>query len=152
MSAGGEASPAVTAPDPEAGARIVDDDEMLFRQIHPVLYLAGTIASSAFLPTIADKGQLSVDRSSLTTPAASHNLYVGNGRDSVAVYGVSVGQCGAESIPCHPDPLPATGGLRANPAHAYADFNGIVSLKDQKKKAQRLRDKALARGRLHPPA
>jgi len=146
-----EGTSAAVAPDLKASTRIVDGNEILFRQIHPTLYLDGTISSSAFRPTPADKGQLSVDRSSLTTSAASFDLYVGNGRESVAVYGVSVGQYGAEGVLCHPDPLPATDKLKANPAHAYADFNGIVSPKDQRRRAQRLRDRALERGRLHPP-
>lgn len=140
------------APGPETGTRIMDDDEVLFRQVHPDLYLDGTLASSAFQPTAADKGQLSVDRSSLTNPAASFDLYVGNGLKSRAVYGVSVGQFGAEGIPCHSDPVAATAELKANPAHAYADYTGIATPKAEKKKAQRLRDKAVGRGRLHPPA
>lgn len=121
--------------------RLVDDDEILFRQIHPELYLDGTLASSAFQPTVADKGQLSVDRLSLTDAAASFALYVGNGLKSRATYGVSVGQFGAEGISCHSDPLAATAVLQANPAHAYADYTGIASPKAEKKKAQRLRDK-----------
>ncbi len=132
--------------------RLVDDDEILFRQVHPDLYLDGTLASSAFQPTAADKGQLSVDRSSLTDTAASFALYVENGLKSRATYGVSVGQFGAEGISCHSDPLAATALLQANPAHAYADYTGIASPKAEKKKAQRLRDKAVERGCLHPPA
>lgn len=151
MSAEEEGISAAVAPDPKASTRIEDNNEILFRQIHPTLYQDGVIASTAFRPTPTDKGQLSVDRSSLTTSAASFDLYVSNGRESVAVYGVSVGQYGAEGVFCHPDPLPATDKLKANPAHAYADFSGIVSLKDQRRKAQRLRDRALERGRLHPP-
>lgn len=141
-----------TAAAPEANTMLIDTDEVLYRQIHPDLYLDGALASSAFQPSAADGRQLSVDRSSLTDPAASFALYVGNGRKSQAVYGVSVGQFETHGITCHSDPLTATGGLAANPAHAYADYTAITAPKDEKKKAQRLRDRAVERGRLHPPA
>ena len=129
--------------------RITDADEVMFRQIHPDLFLNGTLASSAFQPSATDEGQMSVNRSSLTNPKASFDLYVANGRLSRAVYGVSVGEFGAEGVICHSDPLAATPELMANPAHAYADYNPLGSIKAEKKKAQKLRDKAVARGHLH---
>lgn len=148
MSSDGQGATAAT---PGANTRLSDTDEVLYRQIHPDLYLDGALASSAFQPTLADNRQLSVDRSSLTDPASSFALYVSNGLKSRAVYGVSVGEFGAEGIPCHSDPLAATSTLKANPAHAYADYAGIASPKTEKKKAQRLRDRAVERGRAHPP-
>ena len=125
--------------------------EVLLRQIHPSLYLEGKIASTAFMPTADDKGELSVDRSSLATPVASFDLYLANGRESVAVYGVSVEQFEAEGIPCHSDPACKTDTLKANPAHAYADFNKIETLNKQRRAAQRLRDRAVERSCLYPP-
>ena len=122
------------APSSGTATRLRDGGEVLFRQIHPNLYLDGKIASTAFMPTADDKGELSVDRSSLATPAASFDLYVTNGRESVAVYGVSVEQFEAQGIPCHSDPLRKTEELKANPAHASA---------------QRLRDQAVQRGCLY---
>jgi hypothetical protein len=130
---------------------LTDSGEVMLRQIHPNLYLDGKIASTAFMPTADDKGELSVDRSSLTTPVASFNLYLANGRQSVAVYGVSIGQFDAQGIPCHSDPLPETDKLEANPAHAYADFKGIETPKKQKQAAQRLRDLAVERNCLYAP-
>lgn len=136
-------------PTAERKTLLIDHDEVLLRQIHPSLYLDGKIASTAFMPTADDKGELSVDRSSLTTAVASFDLYVANGRESVAAYGVSVEQFEAERVHCHSDPLPETDKSKANPAHAYADFKGIEVLKKQKKTAQRLRDHAVERGCLH---
>jgi hypothetical protein len=130
---------------------ISNADEIMFRQVHPTLYQAGAVASSAFMPTEDDQGQMSVDRESLTTPKASFDLYRENGRQSAAVYGVSVGEFTAEGIPCQADPLPATENLKANPAHAYADYEGIGT-NQRRKKAQRLRTTALRRGLLHPLA
>ena len=132
-----------------ASGPISNAEEIMFRQVHPILYLAGVVASSAFLPTEDDQGQMSVDRGSLTTPKASFDLYRENGRQSAAVYGVSVGEFTVEGIPCQPDPLPATENLKANLAHAYADYNGIGTTQ-RRKKAQRLRTAALRRGLLHP--
>jgi len=74
-------------PTAERKTLLIDHDEVLLRQIHPSLYLDGKIASTAFMPTADDKGELSVDRSSLTTAVASFDLYVANGRESVAAYG-----------------------------------------------------------------
>jgi hypothetical protein len=138
MSGSDQDAPGTDAPGAGTGTLLTDGGEVLLRQIHPNLYLDGKIASTAFMPTADDKGEFSVDRSSLTTPVASFDLYVANGRESVAVYGVSVGQFEAQGIPCHSDPLPETDNLKANPAHAYADFKGIETLKKQKQAAQRL--------------
>ena len=150
MSAGDEDQPS-SSENPGAPGVISNPDEIMFRQVHPILYEAGAIASSAFMPTESDQGQLSVDRGSLTTPKASFDLYRENGRQSAAVFGVSVGEFATVGIPCIPDPLPATENLKANPAHAYADYNGIGT-NQRRKKAQRLRTAALRRGILHPLA
>ena len=150
MSAGDDDRPE-SAEKPATAGPISNPDEIMFRQIHPILYEAGAVASSAFMPTDSDQGQLSVDRGSLTTPKASFDLYRENGRQSAAVYGVSVGEFTTEGIPCKPDPLPATENLKANPAHAYADYYG-VGTNQRRKKAQRLRTAALRRGILHPLA
>jgi hypothetical protein len=150
MSGGDEDVPEPTAYTASSGP-ISNMDEIMFRQVRPILYQAGAVASSAFMPTEDDQGQLSVDRGSLTTPKASFDLYRENGRQSAAVYGVSVGEFVVEGIPCQPDPLPATENLKANPAHAYADYSGIGT-NQRRKKAQRLRTAALRRGLLHPLA
>ncbi|MBW4090434.1 MAG: hypothetical protein HIU82_04890 [Proteobacteria bacterium] len=126
-----------------------NDEEVLFRQIHPNFYDNGYPGSLPFAPSAKDNNKLSVDRSSLTTAAGSHALFTGNGFKSVAVYGVSVAEFGTENIPCYPDPLGAEATLAANPAHAYADFS-TFSPTQGKKIAKRLRNNAVKRGRLHP--
>jgi hypothetical protein len=128
-----------------------DHDEVLFRHIHPKLYENGISASVLFAPSPKDRNQLSVDRGALTTPAASRALYTGNGFESAAVYGVSVGEFVDEELQCYPDPLPKTDKLAANPAHAYADFSAF-SPNEGKKIAKRLRNNAVKRGCLTPPA
>ena len=123
-------------------------DEILFRQIHPSLLQDGVISSAVFIPTMNDDGKLSVDRSSKTTTTASFDLYIGSGRASVAVCGVTVEEYDKENIPCYPDPLEAMEILHANPAHAYADFNAFGT-NQRRKLAQRLRNVATVRGFLH---
>lgn len=145
----GDKGPAFDQADVATGS-IKSKDEVMLRQVHPNLYQAGAVASSAFLPTEADRGRLSVDRSSLTTPKGSFDLYRENGRASAAVFGVTVGEFNSENIECHPDPLLATEKLKANPAHAYADYGGIGTSK-RRQKAQRLRTIAVGRGQLHLP-
>ena len=132
-------------------ARLEDDDEVLLRQIHPTFLVDGHLASSPFVPSPKDQNQLSVDRSSMTSAAASYDLYRGNGHQSIAVYGVTVGEFGVEGLACHPDPLSATDTQRANPGHAFADYSAVGS-NQGKKIAKRLRNVAVKRGRLHPSA
>lgn len=127
-----------------------DQDEVLFRQIHPTFYDNSHPASPQFAPTPKDEGKLSVDRSSLTTAAAAHALFTGNGFQSAAVYGLTVGEFSKEILPCHSDPLPAESGRAANPAHAYADFT-TFKVSQQKNIAKRLRNVAVKRGCLYLP-
>ena len=78
MTAGDEDTPE-PAEKPTALGPISKTNEIMFRQIHPILYEAGVVASSAFMPTESVQGQLPVDRESLTTPKASFDLYRENG-------------------------------------------------------------------------
>ncbi len=129
--------------------QLADDAEILFRQVHPSFIQGDEPSSQPFLPTPKDDNKLSLDRASLTTALEAHALFTSNGRQSVAVYGLSVGEFGAERLPCFSDPLKATVEDPANPAHAYAEYS-MHGIAQQKNKAKRLKQKALARGRLHP--
>ena len=108
-----------------------------------------TPSSQSFMPTSKDDNKLSVDRSALTTAKDSYALYSGNGFESAAVYGLTVGEFRGQDIPCIGDPLDASDGQAANPAHALADYEAHAPSR-QKKKAERLKQKALVRGRLYP--
>ena len=126
-----------------------DDDEVLFRQVHPGFMQGDTPSSQSFMPTSKDDNKLSVDRSSLTTAKDSYQLFTGNGFESRAVYGVTVGEFREQDIPCIGDPLDSSNGQAANPAHALADYRAHTPSR-QKIKAKRLKQKALVRGRLFP--
>ena len=125
-------------------AELSQEDELLFRQVSPGCVDAnGQPSSQSFRPTKKDNYKLSVDRSSLTTAKKSHSLYQKNGYESVAVYGLTVGEFKGEKIPCVKDPIVE------NPAHALADYNGNKN--QHKHKAKRLKDLALKRGELYSP-
>lgn len=128
---------------------MTDETEVLFRQVHPRFIQGAEPSSQAFQPTPKDDHKLSVDRSALTTAAEAHALFTSTGRLSAAVYGLSVQEFQVEELPCVSDPLEAAGEEPANPAHAYADYSAH-GVNQQKIKAKRLKQKALARGRLHP--
>lgn len=122
---------------------LTDNDELLFRQIHPQHAGTDMPSSQAFQVFSKDRGELSVDRSSLTTAANSFATFRKNGFQTVAVYGLNVGEFGSLEILCYPKPL------CINKAHAIADFShqtrsGCKSL------AKKLRAIAHSRGRLYP--
>jgi hypothetical protein len=127
---------------------LIDNSELLFRQVHPSFIQDGQISSQPFCPTPKDDNKLSVDRGSKTTPQVSHSLFTANGGQSAAVYGLSVDEFLQERLPCHPDPIEAFEGKKANPAHAVADYSAHGP-NQQKNKAKRLKHKAVARGPLH---
>ena len=129
--------------------QLTDDAEILFRQIHPNFWQDGEPSSQPFLPTPKDKNKLSIDRSTLTSASASFALFTGNGHSTKAVYGLTVGEFRILEIICHSDPLPSIDSGAANPAHAFADYSAH-SGNQQKTKAKRLKQNAIARGQLHP--
>lgn len=131
--------------------RLSDDDEILFRQIHPDFLIDGVPASNRFKPSNKDEGMMSVDRGALTTAAESHSLYVNQGLKSAAVFGLAVGELGDEGIDVYDDPISkdSSEGILANPAHALADYNSCSEAK-WKVISKRLKRAAIARGKLHP--
>jgi hypothetical protein len=132
------------------GKPLSDLMEVLFRQIHPSQFTNGLPASDRFRPQPRDEGYMSVDRGALTTAAASHALFTSTGRQSAAVFGVSVGEFEAEALQCLEDPIEAKDDLPGNAAHAIVQYNKADEGK-WKIISKRLCTKAIARGRLHPP-
>lgn len=128
---------------------ITNRTEVLLRQIHPSSYKDGRPASDRFRPLPSDAGFMSVDRSSLTTAAASHALYVSTGSKSAAVFGISVEEFNAEALRCVEDPLSASDGQPANAAHALVDYTDFHE-KKWKTISKRLWNKAVTRGQLYP--
>jgi hypothetical protein len=129
-----------------------DDEELLFRQVHPSFVRDGRPSSQAFRPTPKDEGKLSVARESLTTAAAAYELYVaGLGFPSAGTWGVTIGECGEQGLKAFSDPLTAPPAKVADSAHAVIDF-AAHSKSQAEAKGARLARKAVDRGRLHPPS
>ena len=128
--------------------KLSDASELLFRQIHPKFLQDGEPSSDRFRPSELDQNLMSVDRSALTTAEASHSLYTAGGKKSAAVFGLTVGEFGSESIECLSDPIKAGGDQPENPAHAVADYSKY-STSQQKVIAKKLKRLAVERGALH---
>jgi hypothetical protein len=129
---------------------LTDDDELLFRQVHPSFVRDGRPSSQAFRPTPKDAGKLSVARGALTTAAAAYRHYMERLRlPSAGTWGVTVGECREQGLPAVADPLAAPPATVADPAHAAIDFTGH-SRSQAEAKGTRLARKACERGRLHP--
>jgi hypothetical protein len=127
------------------GDKLTDAGEILFRQINPKSFQNGEPGSDRFRPSERDENMLSTDRSSLTSAAQAHSLFVSTGKESAAVFGIGVGEFQTESIVCVEDPVTATDELPANLAHALADYSSHTD-KVQKVLAKRLKRLAIARG------
>lgn len=130
-------------------SKLTNSSEILFRQIHPDFLDAGEPGSSSFMPGSGDDGFLSIDRSSLTSAAAAHALYTLRGLRSDAVFGLTVGEFAEQKVPTIADPIAASAGVPANPAHALADFNAHGT-SARRRIAKALKRLAIARGQLHP--
>jgi hypothetical protein len=135
----------MAAPEP-----LSDDDELLFRQVHPSFVRDGRPSSQAFRPTPKDAGKLSVARGSMTTARGAHELFVeGLGHRSAGTWGITVGECREQTLSVFPDPLTAPPEKVADPAHAVVDFSTHTKGQADARGA-RLARKAVDRGRLHP--
>jgi hypothetical protein len=131
---------------------LADDDEVLFRQVHPSFVRDGRPSSQAFRPTPKDQGRLSVARGSLTTAAGAFQHYTERLRlSSAGTWGLTVGECREQGLPAVADPLTAPPETVADPAHAVIDFTAH-SGSQAEAKGTRLARKAFERGRLHPAA
>ena len=130
---------------------LADDEELLFRQVHPSFVRDGRPSSQAFRPTAKDEGKLSVARGSLTTPAAAYRLYTeGLGLPSAGTWAVNVGECREQGLNVFPDPLTSPPEKVADAAHAVVDFTPY-SKNQAEAKGARLARKAFERGALHTP-
>ena len=134
-----------------ASTPLSDDEELLFRQVHPSFVRDGRPSSQAFRPTAKDEGKLSVARGSLTTPAGAFALHtIGLGLPSAGTWAVTVGECREQVLNVLPDPLTSPPEKVNDPAHALVDFTPHSKSQGEAKGA-RLARKAVERGQLHPP-
>lgn len=120
---------------------------LLHRQIHPSwiqndtvssLAFEGTIASLSFMPSEKDDDKLSTYNGSKFTAEASFDHF-SKTLQSAGVLSVTKGEVEAESLIVNEDNTPFNG-------HTIIDYSSITSKGQKKKKAQKLRNIALARG------
>jgi hypothetical protein len=137
----------MTDDDPQAEKRriqLTDPDEVLYRQVHPSWIEDGVPTSQAFRPTPKDKGELSIDRGSLTTAEAAYKHHTTVQKLAAAgTWAVTVGEADAVGLGCFDDDQP---GLLA---HGFVDFRGL-GRKEADRKGILLAARARARGRLYP--
>jgi hypothetical protein len=136
-----------------AAAVLDDDEELLFRQVHPNFLRDGRPTGQAFRPTQKDAGKLSVARGVLTTAQRAYEHYTNaRGLRSAGTWGITVAECKKEGLVARPDPLTSPPENVADPAHAIVDFTEVASMSQREAKGARLARGAAGRGRLHPPA
>ncbi len=130
------------------GAQLGKTDELLYRQVNPVLVDDGRVTSQAFRPGNEDGGLMSVHRGSKTTPELAFKLHTEQKkRRSLGVLCVSTAEAGQVGLDAYDDeevePV-------ADPAHAAVDFRPYPDRKKVEKLGKKLRDLARVRGWLHP--
>jgi hypothetical protein len=131
---------------------LVDDDELLFHQVHPNDFRDGRVVSSAFNPSKDHDFELSVAQETMTTPEGAYLHHTEKlKRASKGTWAVTVGEARAEQLAVYPDPIPPPPDAVPDPAHAIIDFRPVSSGGQRKAKAMLLARKATTRGRLHPP-
>lgn len=131
-------------------APLSDDEELLYRQVHPSFVRDGRPSSQAFRPTAKDEGKLSVARGSLTTASAAFELFTaGLGLPSAGTWAATIGECREQALNVFADPLTSPPEKAPDPAHAVVDFTPHTKSQADAKGA-RLARKAVDRGRLHP--
>lgn len=132
----------------EAGSHtpLIDVEEVLLRQVHPdQMQASGIPDSSAFMAKQPHNYLLSTRRESVGARRAYEDWT--EVHDSAGTYGMSVGEIQAQQLSAFDDS--ADEGMPEG--HASVDFRG-VSDGQSKKRARRLRDAAVTRGRLYPAA
>lgn len=138
------------------GPRIPSSDEVLIRQVNPAWLDDGEPSSQSFYPwRDIDEDCMSVDRGSLTTAADAFVLFTsprpqGFEQPSAGAWGLTVAEIEADGVSAWEDPVAATAETPANAAHAVVEFAPLTK-KQQKSIGRKLKAKAIARGRLHPP-
>ena len=133
-------------PSPSSALPLSDQEEMLFRQVHPSFVRDGRPSSQALRPTKKDEGTLSVARGSLCTAEDAFLHHTRTlGLSSAGTWGVLVGDCSEQGLPVFPDPITAPPGRFPDPAHAFVDFRELSGSQIEARGA-RLARRAAERG------
>jgi hypothetical protein len=133
------------------GDKLDDVTELMLRQVHPAFLRDGRPSSQTFRPTPKDKGMLSVNRASMTTPIDAYARFSERPDcRSCGVLAVSVAECAAEQLAAFEAPLVQADDGTDDKSHAIIDFRNLTRNAVEKKSGRLVRV-ALARGFLHGP-
>ena len=117
----------------------MNNDTLLYRQVHPSWVTDGKITSQAFKPTRKDGSLLSVyDGDMITAQEAWYHYTRVLGYLSCGTIAVSFSECSSLGLPVRPDPS-------LYPEHTVIDFTGL-SRSQRERKADSLRKVAVSRG------
>ena len=120
----------------------MNENTIVYRQIHPSFVQGGFPTSQAFRPTPKDQSQLSVyDGDLISSEKAWVHYTVELGHASGGVMGLSVAECAAESHAVRSAPEPF-------PEHAVIDFAELTD-KECRNRSKKLQCKAVERGWLY---
>lgn len=134
------------------GETRLDEDEMLWRQIHPSWRDGDKIAKLAFQPGSGDDGQLSVSRASKISARDSHAEYVDDfGNRSSGVLAVTVAEVDDAGLRVVDDSGSVNAPKPCPTGHAYVDFRTGLSRSAVSRVSACLRDSAFARGWRYRP-
>ncbi len=121
----------------------MNNQTLLFRQVHPAFFPDGAVSSQAFFPFPKDNGKLSVYDGDQILAEASYQHYTVNLRlKSIGVWAVNGEEVVSTGLSYQPNPIDG------NPAHVVIDF-GDRAEKECRKLAKRLRKFAVDRGSLY---
>lgn len=132
------------------GSQVQDESVQCFRQVHPNNIDRGRPNPMTFRPRPNEAGLMSVTLSSKRDAPTTYDLYTrpkeqgGSGLRSDGVWAVTVEEVHGVNLTAHEDP--------PDDAHGCINFKGCPDDATVKTKAQMLLMKAIARGRVHPPA
>ena len=129
----------------DADERLINEDECLYRQVHPSWVVDGVPSSQAFKPTKKDQGMLSISLARKTTAEGAYLHHTRKlGQASAGTWAVTVGETARAALNSYSQPL------ADSPAHGFIDFRELSRMQAETK-AKLLLGSARARGRLHPP-
>ena len=122
----------------------MNEETLLYRQIHPDWIRDGNVTSQAFRPTPKDTGMLSVYDGDRITAISTWERHTGQGMKSSGVLAVTKEECERLGLRVVPDPLPES------PEHVLIDFTGL-SRSRTRQVARLMARMATARGWLFRP-
>lgn len=104
-------------------------DEVCYRCVHPQYYSDSGMSDKAFLPTVADQGFLSVERSEGNTAKDCYDRRIAMGKKVAVVMGVTVAEFSSQSAPVKLDPVYNQSKTTIiNPFHCLADLTKVADV------------------------